>query len=198
MVPVSSGTYGTSRPGAAMIGACALAGWWIGGGLVGSGAAAPPPCNGLVGVAGAPGAPCAPCAGVGVGAVGCGAGWFRWRTASIFALIVASCLLTASLTCVTCLQPRVAVANSAHIHSVLRRMSSLHREKDAGAVLAAQHPGVAPLGVRHDAHHVAAGAAHAGDVARGAVRVFAPVTPHDLAVRRELVGNVGIVYGVAR
>src|SRR3989441_10761103 len=81
----------------------------------------------------------------GTGAAGCG--WAgaggagrprlvkRSRAAAIFSRTFATTFATCSL---TCLHPRVAVANSAHTHSVLRRMSSLHREKETGTILAAQ------------------------------------------------------------
>src|SRR6266480_168265 len=65
-------------------------------------------------------------------------GFARWRAAAIFALIFCTCS-------VICLHPEVAIINSAHVNSVLRRMSSLHRVKDTGAILAAQGRGVAAL-----------------------------------------------------
>src|SRR5947209_14911608 len=89
----------------------------------------------------------------------------------------------------TCLHPEVATITSAHIHSVLRRMSSLHRKKDTSAVLAAQCRGVAALRVRHDPHHVLARVGHAGDVVGRAVRVVAYVAPHHPSRRLELGGR---------
>src|SRR3989441_11635640 len=85
--------------------------------------------------------------------------------------------------------PEVAIANSAHIHSVLRRMSSLHRVKDAGSILAAQDRSGAALRVRHDPQHVPAGVAHAGDGIGRPVRIVTHVAPHDAAVRLELGGG---------
>src|SRR6266705_3098958 len=97
-------------------------------------------CGGVAGAgfpepAGAAGAPPGG-AGAGVGsAVGGGGGGFLcsnlWRRRSTFCLrdapivltdgpIVATCFLTRS-------HPEVAVTNSAHINSVLRRIASLHR-----------------------------------------------------------------------
>src|ERR1700704_6735112 len=99
----------------------------------------------------------------GTGCAG-GAGFTRWRAAAILSLIFCTCSLI-------CLHPEVAIVNSAHISSVLRRMSSLHRVKDAGSILAAQGRGVAALRMRHDPHHVPAGVGHAGDLVRRAVRV---------------------------
>src|SRR6059058_5068974 len=77
-----------------------------------------------------------PAAGAGSGFAGAafaGAGDADWpRSPAIFCLRLASWVLN-------CSHPEVAIANSAHVHSVLRRISSLHGEKDTGAVLAAQH-----------------------------------------------------------
>src|SRR5207245_9168805 len=132
--------------------------------------------------------------GGGAGAAGAGAaggGWAgagragrprfmkRSRAAAIFSLTFATCSLT-------CLHPRVAVANCAHTHSVLRRMSSLHRQTEAGPILAAQDRGDPSLRVGHDSDHVAAGVADAGDVVRRPVRVVAHVAPHDLATGLEV------------
>src|SRR5438552_10514364 len=103
----------------------------------------------------------------------------RSRAAAIFSRTFATCSLT-------CLHPRVAVANSAHTHSVLRRMSSLHREKETGTILAAQDRGDPSLRVGHDPDHVAAGVTDAGDVVRRAVRVVAHVAPHHLPAGFEL------------
>src|SRR5580765_5025487 len=58
--------------------------------------------------------------------------------------------------------PEVATINSAHIASVLRRIASLQRKEDAGAVLATQYRSVTTLRMRHDPHHVAPGVANAG------------------------------------
>src|SRR5690349_11143870 len=136
------------------------------------------------------------CAGAGAGgavAAGAGAGWglgaLRCRAASIFAFTIAHCSLI-------CLHPEVAIVTSAHIHSVLRRMSSLHRVKDARTILAAQRRGGAPLRVRHEPDHVPAGVADARDVARRAVRVVAHVPPHDPLARLEL-GAGARVHDVA-
>src|SRR5258705_4745813 len=60
--------------------------------------------------------------------------------------------------------PEVATINSAQIASVLRRITSLQREEDAGAILTAQQLGVAALRMRHDPHHIAAGVAHTCDL----------------------------------
>src|SRR5713101_10194716 len=95
-------------------------------------------------------------AGCGVAGAGC-AGLFRWRAAAILSLIFCTCSLI-------CLHPEVAIVNSAHISSVLRRMSSLHRVKDTGSVLAAQGRRVAALQVRHDPHHIPTGVRHPGDL----------------------------------
>src|SRR5438094_924528 len=130
----------------------------------------------------------------GLGSAGTGAGGCGWgatgcagrprlmkrsRAAAIFSRTFATCSLT-------CLHPRVAVANSAHTHSVLRRMSSLHREKETGTILAAQDRGDPSLRVGHDPDHVAAGVTDAGDVVRRAVRVVAHVAPHHLPAGFEL------------
>src|SRR3989475_8227646 len=162
MVPVSGELYGTSRV------TCA-SGYWGGGGggLARRRLSAWPPM-----AVSAPG-----CAGAAWG--GGGGVVDRPRRSAIFSLIFAYCSLT-------CLHPEVAIANSAHIHSVLRRMSSLHRVKDTGSVLAAQDRGVAALRVRHDAHHVTAGVADAGDVAGRAVGVVPYIAPHDPVARVEL------------
>src|SRR5205807_10403326 len=125
-------------------------------------------------------------AGSGGSGVGCCTGWGvaeRPRRSAIFCAIV--CLIFAYCS-LTCLHPKVAVANSAHIHSVLRRMSSLHRVKDTGSILAAQDRGVAALRVRHDADHVAASVADAGDITGRAVGVVPHVAPHDPVARFEL------------
>src|SRR2546422_8248640 len=130
----------------------------------------------------------------GLGSAGTGAGGCGWggagcagrprlvkrsRAAAIFSRTFATCSLT-------CLHPRVAVANSAHTHSVLRRMSSLHREKETGTILAAQDRGDPSLRVGHDSDHVAAGVTDAGDVVRRAVRVVTHVAPHHLPTGFEL------------
>src|SRR5205823_7376667 len=69
--------------------------------------------------------------GAGGGGGGVGTRPRRW---AIFASMV--CLIFAYWSLI-CLHPEVATITSAHIHGVLRRMSSLHRKKDTGAVLAA-------------------------------------------------------------
>src|SRR5690348_5558844 len=131
MVPVSGDSYGTSRAGRGTAGACRA------GFLGGAGGLAATSCAGV-----------ARCVS---GAAGAGwPGFTRWRAAAIFALIFCTCSLI-------CLHPEVAIINSAHINSVLRRMSSLHRVKDTGAVPATQRRGVAALRVRHDPDHIAAG-----------------------------------------
>src|SRR5207244_9484191 len=124
------------------------------------------------GVGLAPGLSGLGCVGGGAGAAGAGAaggGWAgagragrprfmkRSRAAAIFSLPFATCSLT-------CLHPRVAVANSAHTHSVLRRMSSLHREKETGTILAAQDRGDPSIRVGYDSDHVTSGLAAAGGV----------------------------------
>src|SRR5256886_15308972 len=145
-------------------------------------------CGGLAGaLEGGSGAGLAPgLSGLGcvrAGAAGCG--WAgagragrprlvkRSRAAAIFSRTFATCSLA-------CLHLRVAVANSAHTHSVLRRMSSLHGEKETGTILAAQDRGDASLRVGHDPAHVAAGVTDAGDVVRRAVRVVTHVAQHHL------------------
>src|SRR5213592_2437452 len=120
--------------------------------------------------------------GVGAGTAGCGVA-VRPRRAASFCSI---CCLIFAYCSLTCLHPEGAIANSAHIHSVLRRMSSLHRVKDTGSILAAQDRGVAALRVWHDAHHVAPGGADAGDVAGRAVGVVPHVAPHDPVARFQL------------
>src|SRR5579884_1583990 len=156
MVPVSGESKGTSRRGRA----CAAGGAAGAEGAGGAGGAETPGGVGDGGVAGAAGP---------AGPPGRAAGW---RRAATFAA-------TASFSCVkrspTCLHPEVAIANSAHIASVLRRMSSLHRLKDAGAVQAAQHRRGAALGMRHHPHHVADGIGDAGDRVHRPVRVVAHV-----------------------
>src|SRR5438093_2984365 len=136
-------------------------------------------------VAGAAGSACAgPAAGAGSGFAGAGdADWPR--SPAIFCLRLASWVLN-------CSHPEVAIANSAHVHSVLRRISSLHGEKDTGAVLAAQHRSVAPLRVRHDPHHIPAGARDPGDGVRRPVRVLARVAPDDAAAGLELGRRAGV------
>src|SRR3989449_11169031 len=112
IVPVSGELYGTSRVGSGTAGACRA------GFLGGAGGFAPTSCAGTARcVSGSAGAGCA--------------GFARWRAAAIFALTFCTCSLI-------CLHPEVAIINSAHVNSVLRRMSSLHRVKDTGAVPAAQ------------------------------------------------------------
>src|SRR5438552_17708814 len=155
-----------------------MAGWCCGlaGGLEGgSGVGLAPGLSGLG------------CVGAGAGAAGAaGCGWAgasgagrprlvkRSRAAAIFSLTFASWS-------VTCLHPRVAVATSAHTHSVLRRMSSLHREKETGTILAAQDRGDPSLRVGHDSDHVAAGVEDAGDVVSRPVRAVEHVAPPHLA-----------------
>src|SRR6266576_4967148 len=138
MVPVSADSYGTSRAGSGTAGACRAA--RLGGGEAGGGGG---------------GVAATSCDGTDCGVAGAGwPGLVRCRAAAILSLIFCTCSLI-------CLHPEVAIVNSAHISSVLRRMSSLHRVKDTGAVLAAQGRGVAALRVRHDPHHVPAGVRHA-------------------------------------
>src|SRR6266511_15488 len=173
IVPVSGESYGTSRAGSGTSGACRAG--RLGGGE-GGGAAA-------TSRAGAPGSALA---GTGCGCAGC-PGFVRWRAAAILSLTFCTCSLI-------CLHPEVAIVNSAHINSVLRRMSSLHRVKDTGAVLAAQGRGVAALRVRHDPHHIPAGARHAGDLVRRAVRVVPHVAPHHAVRRLELRSRPGVYH----
>src|SRR5687768_10461303 len=90
----------------------------------------------------------------------------------------------------TCSHPKVATVNSAHIASVLRRITSLQREEDAGAVLTAQNQSVATLRMRHDPHHIAAGVAHAGDIMHRTVRILCDVAQHDLVLGLELGGRL--------
>src|SRR5213082_2442329 len=118
--------------------------------------------------------------GCGVACDGVGSRPRRW---AIFASMV--CLIFAYWSLI-CLHPEVATITSAHIHGVLRRMSSLHRKKDTGAVLTAQCRGVTALRMRHDPHHVVAGVGHACDIVGRAVRVVAHVAPHHATGRLEL------------
>src|SRR5689334_1572858 len=74
--------------------------------------------------------------------------------------------------------PKVAIATSAHTHSVLRRIPGLHGEKDTCAVFAAQRRFVAALGVRHDTDHVASFVADAGDVPGRAVGIVPNIAPY--------------------
>src|SRR5712691_3864998 len=164
IVPVSGELYGTSRAGSGTAGACR--------GGFGGGVAATS-WDGAAG-GGVPGAGCAGCPG-----------FVRWRAAAILSLTFCTCSLI-------CLHPEVAIVNSAHISSVLRRMSSLHRVKDTGSILAAQGRGVAALRVRHDPHHVPASVHHAGDLVRRAVRVVPHVAPHHTVGRLELGGCPGV------
>ena len=87
---------------------------------------------------------------------------------SIFSWIAAIVLLNAAPIGATrgliFSHPKVVVTNSAHIHSVLRRIASLHRLKDTGAIVTTQNGDGAALRVWHDSHYVAAGVAHPGDV----------------------------------
>src|SRR6266702_4775307 len=122
----------------------------------------------------------------GGGCTGAGCAGVRPRRSAIFASI--ACLILAYWSPI-CSHPEVAIPNTAQIHSVLRRMSSLHRVKDAGSVLAAQGRRVAALRVRHDPHHVPAGVRDAGDVVRRAVGVVAHVAPHDPSTRFEFGGG---------
>src|SRR5436190_15231316 len=170
MVPVSTELYGRSRVASGRSGICRgaradsrgdSAGGWAPAGEGGAGSGGNT---------------------VGGGATGWGVA-VRPRRSAIFCAIV--CLIFAYCS-LTCLHPKVAVANSAHIHSVLRRMSSLHRVKDTGSILAAQDRGVAALRVRHDADHVAASVADAGDITGRAVGVVPHVAPHDPVARFEL------------
>src|SRR6266480_5794225 len=172
MVPVSGESYGTSRAGSGTAGACRAARFGERGGGGGAEGGAPTSCGGATRcVSGS-----------------AGAGWVgltRWRAAAIFALTFCTCS-------VICLHPEVAIINSAHVNSVLRRMSSLHRVKDTGAVLAAQGRGVAALRVRHDPHHVPTGVRHPGDLVRRAVRVVPHIAPHHAVRRLELGGRAGL------
>src|SRR2546422_8335213 len=136
IVPVSGELYGTSRVGSGTAGACRA------GFLGGAGGFAPTSCAGTARcVSGSAGAGCA--------------GFARWRAAAIFALTFCTCSLI-------CLHPEVAIINSAHVNSVLRRMSSLHRVKNTVDILAAQRQGVAALRVPHDPHHVPTSFGHPG------------------------------------
>src|SRR2546423_14009968 len=151
-VPVSGELYGTSRAGSGTAGACRAG--FFGGGRAGAATS---------------GGGAARC----VSGTGCAgwAGFVRWRAAAILSLIFCTC---SSI----CLHPEVAIVNSAHINSVLRRMSSLHRVKDTGSVLAAQGRGVAALRVRHDPHHVPTGGPHPRELGRRARRGVPPPAPH--------------------
>src|SRR2546427_7656641 len=88
-------------------------------------------------VAGAAGSACAgPAAGAGSGFSGAafaGAGDADWpRSPAIFFLRLASWGLN-------CSHPEGAIAHSAHVHSVLRRLSSPPGEENTGAGLAPHH-----------------------------------------------------------
>src|SRR5256886_14067645 len=169
IVPVWGDSWGPPRAGGAISGACAT--WRR------------PPAGGA-GADGGAGAVRGVSAlargGTGAGGGGVGTRPRRW---AIFASMV--CLIFAYWSLI-CLHPEVATITSAHIHGVLRRMSSLHRKKDTGAVLAAQCRGVTALRVRHDPHHVVAGVGHAGNIVGRAVRVVAHVAPHHTTGRLEL------------
>src|SRR5437763_4678586 len=172
IVPGSGGWWGPWRAGRATSGACAT---WR-----------PPPAGGAGAGGGAEavrGVSALARGGAGGGGGGVGTRPRRW---AIFASMV--CLIFAYWSLI-CLHPEVATITSAHIHGVLRRMSSLHRKKDTGAVLAAQGRGVAALRVRHDPHHVAAGVVHAGDVVGRAVRIVTHVAPYHPLRRLELGGR---------
>src|SRR5437899_12654748 len=82
--------------------------------------------------------------------------------------------------------PEVATINSAHIASVLRRIASLQREEDAGAVLTTQNQRITALRMGHDPHHIASGVAHAGNIVRRAVGILGDVPQNDLGIRLEL------------
>src|SRR6201988_2746276 len=86
----------------------------------------------------------------------------------------------------TCSHPKVATVNSAHIASVLRRIASLQREEDAGAVLATQYRSVAALRMRHDPHHVPAGVADAGYILHRTVGILCDVPQDHLSGGLEL------------
>src|SRR6267378_1748734 len=86
--------------------------------------------------------------------------------------------------------PEVATINSAHIASVLRRIASLQREEDAGAILTAQNRSIAALRVRHNPDDVAAGIADTGDIVHRPVRILGDVAQDDLRIGFELGGNV--------
>jgi len=91
----------------------------------------------------------------------------------------------------------VATINSAHIASVLRRIASLQREEDAGAVQATQNRSVATLRMRHDPHHVATGVADAGYILHRTVRILCDIPQHDLPVDLELGGGLCIRHVTA-
>src|SRR5882672_3844923 len=88
--------------------------------------------------------------------------------------------------------PEVATINSAHIASVLRRIASLQREEDAGAILTAQNRSIAALRVRHNPDDVAAGIADTGDIVHRPVRILGDVAQDDLRIGFELGGRLGI------
>src|SRR6058998_3205934 len=81
--------------------------------------------------------------------------------------------------------PEVATINSAHIASVLRRIASLQREEDAGAVLTTQNQRITALRMGHNPHHIASGVAHAGNIVRRAVGILGDVPQDDLGIRLE-------------
>src|SRR5258708_32629608 len=93
--------------------------------------------------------------------------------------------------------PKVAIATSAHTHSVLRRIPGLHGEKDTCAVFAAQRRLVAPLGVRHDTDHVASCVANAGDVPRRPVRIGPHIPPDPLVSLFQSVSRASVAPGPA-
>src|SRR6266566_407716 len=144
-VPVSLEMYGTSRENA-----------WPGGAAGGRG-------RGLAACSCGATTRVAPVSGAGRAGGGGGA-WVVVRPRSLshasFSLAFAAS---------TWSHPEVATINSAHIASVLRRIASLQREEDAGAVLTTQNQRITALRMGHDPHHIASGVAHAGNIVRRAV-----------------------------
>src|SRR5512141_1817720 len=104
-----------------------------------------------------------------VGVPGAGVGFLVVSLVAVWVAGVWPRVRRLSRACLILSQPSVVPANSAHTTSMLRRMISLQGEKDTGAIGAAENGRIAPLGVRHDTNHVAAGIRHAGDVAGRAV-----------------------------
>src|SRR3954468_21718904 len=92
----------------------------------------------------------------------------------------------------TCLHPKVATVNSAHIASVLRRITSLQRKEDTGAILTTKDRRVAALRMRHDPHHIASHVADAANIVGRTVRILCDVPQDNLGLCLELGRRPGI------
>src|SRR5262245_10814480 len=96
----------------------------------------------------------------------------------------ASCSLPLATS--SCSHPEVATVTSAHSTSGLRRIASLQREKDAGAVETAEHVRIATLRMRHDPYHVPARVADTGNIVRRTVRILCDIPQDNLGIRLKL------------